>query len=103
MIKTHANYYHILVGRIPSNRCPWCGEESIINGEYIKESDLFYLRFYKCYMECPSCNSRGPLHKLKLSRDISEDTIPHIHELVKGIYSDRKTEDEHFKSNTLED
>jgi hypothetical protein len=54
-IKTHKNYYHILIGNMPQEGCPWCGSP----GKVVKlNSDSDYSSY--C-IKCLKCRSQGPV------------------------------------------
>ncbi len=55
-IRNYSNDYHILVGQVRQDFCPWCGERPHI--KKVRESNG--LSYSQYCMWCPRCFSRGP-------------------------------------------
>jgi len=63
IIETDDNYYHILVGSINQDGCPWCGGEAIVKKLFDGTKEMPIQHSIYC-MECVRCRSRGPLLNL---------------------------------------
>lgn len=89
-IKTDYAYYHILLGHITPEGCPWCGAESTLTK--IKMASTFSPAQY-CLV-CIQCGSRGPI--LNVFADIENNPIQmeNIKSFMNQKYKARRAWDE---------
>lgn len=83
-IKTNQNYYHILVGTIKQEGCPWCGYSvSLIK---LKElTDGMIMLHSRYCMQCNNCGARGPI--LNVNQVMEGDKI--LMETIESAERDR--------------
>ena len=90
--KTDQNYYHIILGSIRNDNCPWCG--SIPNFVELNErSEVPFTTRMKFCFECLNCGSRGPTHSIILNDLASNEIKENIKERIKHAYAQRLTWD----------
>jgi len=93
-IKTGANYYHILVGAIRKENCPWCGSQPNFI-ELTERVDVpFNTQIIKFCMECLNCGSRGPVHRIQINDLHSNELKEIVKDRIKSHYSLRKQWDD---------
>lgn len=92
-IKTEAYYYHIMIGNIRNDNCPWCG--STPNLVELSEKAPFPMPDRVTFFyECLNCGSRGPVNKIHfneimdicLERQVKDE----VKAKIKARYSERK-------------
>lgn len=91
-IKTDQNYYHILLGAIQQEGCPWCASPSEI--KKVRDSTEFSHAVY-C-MQCVGCGARGPLLNVSKSIEENEEAITHITQLLNDYFKTRRAWDADF-------
>lgn len=89
-IESRGNYYHILLGKIPQERCPWCGIEPILriitNQNNIPDPQIPIKMFY-C---CPQCGSQGPVLHVNTAVQEDKKMMEHFKDFVRQRYADRR-------------
>lgn len=93
-ITTSGNYYHIIIGKMRQEGCPWCASPTKIK----KISDAGEgNRFYSVYcIQCMSCGSRGPYLNVTDTVEENTEAFGHIKDLMKQRYETRRYPDEDF-------
>jgi len=87
--KTDQNYYHIMLGSIRNDNCPWCG--SVPNlVELTERVDWPGQSKIKFCLECLNCGSRGPVNTLTFNDLTNFEAKDHVKEMIKARYSERK-------------
>jgi len=88
-IVTDKNYYHILIGKIPQENCPWC------NGsvELFKISEGNIIEKSKFCLHCKICGSRGPILNLNPQMEHDRQVMAEMTDLMMQQYKNRKAWD----------
>jgi len=93
-IKTNQNYYHILVGKLEQEGCPWCGHFAQI----VKvDEDVFMQRAIYC-IQCTKCGARGPMLNIDVNVENNETVMSHFNDLLWTRYKHRRPWDDGFKN-----
>jgi len=95
-IKTGANYYHILVGAIRKENCPWCGEIPELKQlhDYLDSPGLMPARPLSFCMQCMNCGSRGPVIHVYEQAVKNDQYMDEVKQMIKQEYSIRKQWDD---------
>lgn len=97
-IKTDQNYYHIMLGTIRDDNCPWCGSVPNVVELSVGVDVPFNTQKIKFCMECFNCGSRGPVNTISFN-DITDFQVKeHVKALIKQRYSERKQWDHDLKN-----
>jgi hypothetical protein len=91
-IKTRTNHFHILIGAIRQENCPWCGNRAILRR--ISEGDTFRPSIYS--MICEQCCSRGPNLCVNISIEENKRSMEEVEALMKDRYEHRRQWDDDF-------
>lgn len=101
-ITTYQNYYHILVGRLEQEGCPWCGSPADVvklgNSRVVKLGNSRALGYTAYCIQCMQCGARGPA--LNVSETTHENTEM-FHECMSLLwqrYKHRRAWDEGFEN-----
>lgn len=88
-IKTSSNYFHIMLGTITDDNCPWCGSVPTLV-DLNEPADWTGQARIKFYMQCLNCGSTGPVNTITFN-DITDFEIKeHVKQMIKHKYSERK-------------
>jgi hypothetical protein len=96
-IKTKGNYYHIMIGEMKQENCPWCNSPAVLKKVYDGVSDTMTPSEPDQYcMICTQCGSRGPL--LNLNQHVVKDPkfMTYIEQCIKDRYESRRQWDSHL-------
>jgi hypothetical protein len=89
-IKTKHNYYHILVGQIRQENCPWCAAIPFI--KRIENPGLTYTAEY-C-MQCQGCGARGPILYVNSMMNNDDKYMDEVRCLIKHKFKTRRQWDD---------
>ena len=93
-IKTDDNFYHILVGQIPQEDCPWCG--CFCKIEKVGESTMSSHSIF-C-MICTVCRARGPILSILKSLENDNLAIEEYQRMMKQRFESRRCWDDRFQN-----
>lgn len=83
-IKTNSFHYHFILGNLQfqDKGCPWCGDKCNLVINPINE-----VSHTTCWMECPTCLSRGPLLRTMPieGRDTREFGV--VSDIIRSIFN----------------
>lgn len=95
IIETENNYFHIILGTVRQEKCPWCSGKVKVIKLPKKEACFFGPPQYDRYcLQCENCGSQGPI--LFNYPDIKTDQtyIDEIFDMLKQRYSVRRPWDD---------
>lgn len=78
--------YHILFGQFPREGCHWCGsdvEVKVLDPSFSINDPVHY---FKVFMECPKCSSRGPAISVNTDVFKNKQSEDHVRHLVADRY-----------------
>ncbi len=90
-IKTHHNYYHIMVGQMKQENCPWCG-----SGCVLQKTSQGIIKHSQYCMICISCGARGPILNVSQSMEYNPGEMEEITYLIKKRFETRRQWDSGF-------
>ena len=82
-LKSMDNYYHIMLGSIPQNLCPWCGGPPLFTK--VSENKNFSTYAMVCYQ----CGSRGAEINVHSSAMMDEKQMAEIRNISEAKYRHR--------------
>ena len=92
-LKSNGNFYHILVGQMQQEGCPWCGSPAkIIKLECTSRA----IGFSAYCIQCVGCSSRGPVLNLRDEDCLSEKFYEEGMDILLHRYKTRRTWDVDF-------
>ena len=95
-IQTSQNYYHLLVGRMPQEGCPWCGSPcQIIHLENINADPIPSLMTKYC-IQCMQCGSRGPVLNINHPNLHPKEIMEEYKEILWQRFNNRRPWDDGF-------
>jgi len=101
-IKTDQAFYHILLGKISQENCPWCGGKGKLKKREMHSEEHFYFTGFdlvQYYIECIDCGSRGPI--LMANKGVKDDKEmqDNLESYAKQRYAYRKMWDHDLRTN----
>lgn len=93
-IRTNQNYYHILVGHLEQDGCPWCGSPA----EVVKLGNSRVLGFKTYCIQCIQCGSRGPTLNVSETSIENTEIFQDCMERLWHRYKHRRTWDDGFQN-----
>lgn len=93
-IKTNQNYYHLLVGGMQQEHCPWCGHFAQI----IKVHEHVFMQRAIYCIQCTQCGARGPTLNIDTNVENDETVMSHFNDLLWSRYKHRRAWDDGFKN-----
>jgi len=84
--------YHILIGSLPHDNCPWCGH----GGDLIQLPDSRSREFSSYCIQCRNCSSRGPVLNVRDNLNQSEEELKEYFEVIWQKYKWRRPWDADF-------
>lgn len=98
-IKIDLSHYHIILGALNSNGCPWCAHAVELKQIYRPNSFNRDIAGYDKYcMECPNCHSRGPIMNVCQQVIHHQDDMNEIKDMISQRYKFRRQWDADFKN-----
>lgn len=93
-IRTKQNYFHILLGKLYEENCPWCGCVPEIKKLGQPGLGEMPIRMDQYCLQCRQCGSRGPI--LNINASIPEEHIEEYYSMIRMRYVHRRSWDEGF-------
>lgn len=93
-ITTNANYYHILVGKLEQEGCPWCASPA----EVVKLAVSNSLGFTVYCIQCMKCGARGPSLNISQTMHENPEMFDEYMKLLWQRYKHRRAWDEGFQN-----
>ena len=89
--ETHNAFYHILIGQIKNENCPWC--DGIVDVIEVSKTVILGMINLSLTVRCSNCHSQGPEKTFCLSEKMYADStcISEVYSLLKEKYMNRKT------------
>lgn len=91
-IKTLGNYYHIMLGQIQQDGCPWCSGPP----EVIKLWGSTNTRYAAYCIQCMQCGSRGPVLNISSSAEENKEVYEEHINFMWQRYKRRRAWDDDF-------
>lgn len=89
---TYKNYYHILLGRLDQEGCPWC----VSPVQVVKLSIPKELGYTAYCIQCMECGSRGPSLNIPVNTQENKEMVNEFMDLLWKRYKNRRAWDEGF-------
>jgi len=93
-IKTAQNFYHILIGRLSQEGCPWCGSPS----DVVKLGNSMALVYTAYCIQCIQCGARGPSLNVSQTMHENPEMFHECMDLLWKRYKHRRPWDEGFEN-----
>ena len=91
-LKTDQNYYHIVLGNLKQENCPWCGGPAQVCSDFkckIIQSSSYFIK-------CMQCGSTGPRLNVSESSEINKQEFEEVIDLLWQRYIRRRPWDDTF-------
>lgn len=91
-IKTKQNFYHIILGNIKDDTCPWCNSPV----ELKKLGENKFTQYSHYCMKCPRCLSHGPILNVCFSAEQDQKYMDELFSFIKQRFSYRNSWDKNL-------